>query len=311
MGQFIGMTALMFPFIVSIILPYVSFIAVVFVYNQMIADHEVPVMMSAGLSPMQLARPALKLAVLITALHYALTLLVIPTTQRMFYEKQWDLRYGLANLKIQDSTFTQLSQGLVAFVEETQGQSLHNLMISDTRGNSDVTILAKHGQLVKTDHGLTLATKDGIFQSKSDQLITGSFDGFDMDMNLSEDRAAARIRARQISTKELLAIDINSLYGRDKARHVSELGNRFLGPLMNLLLALIALTCLLKISTLRRRASIAVPLAIAGLIGSQSLFMGVINSSGGNINTIYAFGGSLLAAIVILLLILVWSRRHA
>ena len=60
-GSFLGLTALMVPFIASIIIPFVCFISVIFVYNKLIADNEVTVMAASGLSPGQIARPALVL----------------------------------------------------------------------------------------------------------------------------------------------------------------------------------------------------------------------------------------------------------
>ena len=62
LSSFLGLTAMMIPFIVSIILPFVTFITVLFVYNKMIGDNEVVVMASSGCSPAQIARPALFLA---------------------------------------------------------------------------------------------------------------------------------------------------------------------------------------------------------------------------------------------------------
>jgi lipopolysaccharide export LptBFGC system permease protein LptF len=309
-GSFVGMTMLMFPFIVSIILPYVVFISITFVYNQMIADFEVPVMMSAGLSPSQIALPALKMAALVMVLHYALTLFVIPPSQRMFYDKQWDLRYGLANMKIQDSTFTMLSPGLVAFVESAQGEYLNNLMISDARGKTDLLVLAGTGQMVKTPHGLSLITKSGIVQAKSGNIATGSFEGFEMDMNLSEQGGGGRVKVRQIGTFDLLRADLSGMPRKTQASYVSEIGNRFLAPLMNMLLALIALVALLRMSTLRRAASFAVPMAICGLVASEALFMGVINSSA-TMSGVYFFGAALVLSIAALSLALHRGLRYA
>ncbi|MDR0319375.1 MAG: LptF/LptG family permease [Rickettsiales bacterium] len=310
-GAFIGMTLLMFPFIISIILPYVVFISVVFVYNQMIADHEIPVMMSAGLSPGQIAVPALRLAVLVMVFHYALTLFIIPDSQKRFYDKQWDLRYGLANMKIQDSTWTQLSPGLVVFVEKARGDNLENLVISDTRNAGDMMVMAAQGRIVKTQRGLSLLTKSGTVQMKTGNLATGSFESLDMDMNLREPEDGGRIKMRQVGTADLVRMDIRKLPKKSRSDFVSEIGNRFLSPLMNILLAMIALVSLLRTSTLRRAASLSVPVAIAGLVVSQSLFMGVINSSGGNMGGIYVFGGALVAALLLLSVALQRGLRHA
>lgn len=278
-SQFLGMTMLMFPLIISIILPFVTFIAVLFIYNQMISDQEIPVMMSVGLSPVQIAAPALRMVFVITALHYLLTLFIVPDSQGRFYDKQWDLRYGLANLKVQDSTWTQLSQGLVAFVESANGQVMNNLVISDNREKQDIIIMADSGQMIKTAQGLTLATKSGVFQAKSDNMVAGTFGAYDMDMNL-DDAKERGLKIKRVPTWQLISMGADEMTERQRSGWVSEIGNRFLAPLMNVLLALIALVCLLRTSILRRAASVGIPLAIGGMVLAQSAFMGMINASG-------------------------------
>ena len=41
--NFLGLTMLMVPFIISIIVPFVTFIAIIFVYNKMISDNEIAI----------------------------------------------------------------------------------------------------------------------------------------------------------------------------------------------------------------------------------------------------------------------------
>ena len=71
-ASFLGLTALMIPFIASIIVPFVCFIAVIFVYNKLISDNEITVMAASGLSPRQIARPALRMGVVLTILNLIL-----------------------------------------------------------------------------------------------------------------------------------------------------------------------------------------------------------------------------------------------
>ena len=59
LGSFIGMTAMMIPFIMSIVVPFVTFIAVMFIYNKLISDNEITVMAASGMSPRGLAMPAI------------------------------------------------------------------------------------------------------------------------------------------------------------------------------------------------------------------------------------------------------------
>ena len=132
-GDFIYLTSLMIPFIMSIIIPFVTFIATIFVYNKMISENEVTVMAATGLSPWQIAKPALKFALVLTILHLILNIWIVPSSQAQFYTTQWNLRYGLAHLKLQEASFTKLTDGLVVYVDNVSGHDLNRLMLSDMR----------------------------------------------------------------------------------------------------------------------------------------------------------------------------------
>ncbi len=121
-SSFVYMTSLMIPFIISIIIPFVTFIAIIFIYNKMITESEITVMASSGLSPWQIAKPAIKLSVWLTVAHLILNIWLVPLTQSMFYSTQWNLRYGLAHLKIQEAAFTKLADGWVVYVDNVSGQ---------------------------------------------------------------------------------------------------------------------------------------------------------------------------------------------
>ena len=83
-GSFIGLTALLIPFIISIIIPFVTFIAVIYVYNKTISDNEASVMMASGLSPWQLAKPAIRFATVLTLLNLVLNIWLVPISKVIF-----------------------------------------------------------------------------------------------------------------------------------------------------------------------------------------------------------------------------------
>ena len=156
-GSFLWLTSLMIPFIASIVVPFVCFIAIVFVYNKFIADNEITVMAASGLSPWQIARPALRLGVLLTVLNLILNIWLVPASQSLFYDTQWNLKYGMAHMKLQEGAFTEISDGLVVYVDRVSGHDLNQVMLSDMRNpDSSNTIFAETGKLVSTVRGLSL-----------------------------------------------------------------------------------------------------------------------------------------------------------
>jgi lipopolysaccharide export system permease protein len=278
-SSFIYMTSLMIPFIVSIIVPFVTFIAVIFVYNKMISENEVTILAASGLSPWQIAKPAIKFALILTVLHLILNIWIVPLSQAKFYTTQWNLRYGLAHLKLKEAAFTKLADGLVVYVDNVSGQDLNQVMLSDMREeNNQLLVFAKRGKLVSTVHGLSIVTNNGSLQMMGKNgFTTGTFENMDMDLNLIENDKDMAFRVRRIPTSILL----KTVFSQDDQRQhnltLVEICSRFINPLMNLILAIVCTLILLKSSLLRRRASLAPTFAVLSMAAIMASYMSASN----------------------------------
>lgn len=277
-GSFMGLTSLMIPFIVSIIIPFVTFIAIIFIYNKLIADNEVTVLAASGLSPRQIAGPALSLAVLMTIINLVLSTWIVPMTQAKFYDTQWELRYGLAHMKLQEAAFTEISRGLVVYVDKVSGHDLSQVMLTDARNpKSQLTIFAEKGKLIATGRGLSIIMTNGSLQSRDENLTVGTFDTFDMDLNVADKAGESIFKVRRISTWDLLK-SVNTQESKKQHKLVlSEICTRFLSPLMNLILAALCAMILLRSSLLRRRTSFAPVAAVGAMAAVMALFMTASN----------------------------------
>ncbi len=278
-SSFVYLTSLMIPFIISIIVPFVTFIATIFIYNKMITENEVTVMAASGLSPWQIAKPAIRLSVWIMVAHFILNVWIVPTSQSMFYSTQWNLRYGLAHLKLQESAFTKLSDGLVVYVDNVSGHDLNQVMLSDMReDNNQLLVFAKRGKLVSTIHGLSIITDNGSLQIQGrNGFTTGTFDNLDMDLNLVENDKDASFRVRRIPSWTLLKTVFTQDDMRQHELTLVEICTRFINPFMNIILAIICTLILLKSSLLRRRASFAPAMAVLGMAAVMALYMSMSN----------------------------------
>ena len=278
-SSFLYLISLMIPFIISIIIPFVAFIATIFVYNKMISENEVTVMAASGLSPWQIAKPAIRLAGILAIAHLILNIWIVPLSQAKFYSTQWNLRYGLAYLKLQEAAFTKLANGLVVYVDNVSGHDLNQVMLSDMRDDkSQMLIFAERGKLVSTVHGLSIVTNNGSLQMKGQNgFTTGTFDNFDMDLNLVENDSDVSFRVRRIPTSDLIK-DI--LSQDDKRQHrlsLVELCTRLINPLMDLILVIVCTLILLRSSLLRRRASFAPAMAVLAMATIMATYMSVSN----------------------------------
>lgn len=277
--SFVYLTSLMIPFIISIIIPFVTFIAVIFIYNKMITENEVTVMASSGLSPWQIAKPAIKLSLWIAIAHFILNIFIVPISQSMFYSTQWNLRYGLAHLKLQESAFTKLADGLVVYVDNVSGHDLNQVMLSDMReeGNQ-MLVFAQCGKLISTVHGLSIVTANGSLQIQGrNGFTTGTYDSLDMDLNLIENDKDASFRVRRIPTWTLFKTVFSQDDKRQHKLTLVEICTRMINPWLNIILAIVCTLVLLKSSLLRRRASFAPAMAVLSMAVVMAMYMSMSN----------------------------------
>jgi len=267
----------------------------------MISDNEIVVMMASGCSPKNIARPALTLAAILTGLHFLLNLWIVPMTQAKFYDTQWNLRYGLAHLKLQEASFTELTHGLVVYVDKVSGHSLKQIMLSDNRNNdAKFVVFADQGELVATVRGLSIVMTNGSLQADAKSTIIGNFDTFDMDLSLNEQNDNNTFRVRRLPTKQL----VNSLFEKKAIKQhqsiATELSTRFLGPLMNFILVVLCLTILLRSSLLRRRTSFAPVISVISMSVIMATFMSMSNMLTGGRDLLLLASGLCITTIVII-----------
>ncbi|MDR1071521.1 MAG: LptF/LptG family permease [Rickettsiales bacterium] len=305
-GGFVGMSLWTFPMLIGIIAPFVIFIAVMFTHSRMVETNEIAVCMASGLSPFSIARPAVMVGAMVTALHLAMNLFVVPKSQDIFYSEQWSLRYGLGNLKLRESSFNQLTAGVVIYVEQISQKDLAGITMIDRRSSDERIITAKNGKLVGTPKGMSIAMGSGGFQTAGKYGVTiGTFDGAEMDMDMGGADESKSLRPRRVSTGGLLGLmsELESHSARSRTKIVSEAANRFLSPLLDLLFVLIAVTALLKTNILRRRASFSSAIGSVAMAGAETAFIS-ISSSVSTVGGLLYLGIGEVAIIAVLLWIL-------
>lgn len=244
----------------------------------MIGDNEIVVMAASGTSPGKIARPALILAGLLTLGNLILNLWIVPVTQAKFYDTQWNLRYGLAHLKLQEGAFTEMTHDLVVYVDKVSGYDLNHVMLSDTRKDkSQMIIFAENGKLITTIRGLSIVMTKGALQATGNGSIIGTFDSFDMDLSLPSKNNSGSFKSRRMPTTDLVQYVSQDLSPKQRKTVLTELCTRFLQPIMNFILAALCLAILLRSSLLRRRTSFAPAISVLAMSVVMAAFMSASN----------------------------------
>ena len=278
-----------------------------FVYTKSIGNNEIAVCYASGKSPISIARPAIVIGIIVMISHLVMNAFIVPKSQDLLLRTQWDLRYGLGHLKLNESMFNQLAEDVVIYIEKVNQKDIYGITMRDGREDAERYITAENGKLVSTKNSLSIVMGTGGLQmnGKSGVLI-GTFDSAEMDMKISDASETKSFRARRTSSKELLNLfrDIKNLGDKYSKRVLGEMATRFLAPVMDLILILIAVTILLKTNILRRRASFSATAAAAAMSIAELSFLSISAS-------LATVGSLLYLAIgqVVIIIGLLWYLR--
>jgi lipopolysaccharide export system permease protein len=276
---FMHLTGLLIPSFVAVILPITTYVVVQFVYQRLAGDRELTVMRSAGLSQFALSRPAIALALLVTAAGYGLTLWGVPATLASFRQFQWEIRNRVAAFLLQEGVFTPLSDKLTVYVRSKDADGvLRGIMVDDARDRgAHATVFAEKGQLLEGPHGPRVLLFNGSRQEIDHQ--TGRLNMLtfqENEIDLAESTRDDSVRVPDMSEVPLAELlDPKPVMVRDIPKWYAEGHRRLTVPLTTLSYAMVALVSTLT-GAFRRQAGFLRPLAtILVMVGLLALGLGV------------------------------------
>lgn len=281
---FIKMTSLLMPRIFSILAPVSLFAAVLFVYNRMLSDQELVVMKSAGISPFQLALPAIwvgfaLLFFTIWNMNYG-----VPLAENAFKDLQWKVKNNVSHLMFREGEFTHLQKdkNLTIFISSHEDDnSVSGILINDERNpDKRSTITAEKGFIVTTASGPRIILINGTHQEltkNNSRFSSINFERYSVDFGLKNTKSKGKDSARRHSFEELInAFSNASLSPTDQKKWYVEAHKRIVGPFLSVLYALLA-CCGILVSNFNRRGqtkTIAISLTAVVLIQAFDLIFG-------------------------------------
>ncbi|MBX5453088.1 MAG: LPS export ABC transporter permease LptF [Acidobacteriia bacterium] len=263
---FLRLTSLLIPSFVAVILPITTYVVVQFVYQRLDTDRELVVMRAAGLSNFGLARSALVLALLVTALTSLLYLWIVPAASAKFREEQFKIRNRIAAFLLQEGVFNTVSDDLTIYVRaRDKDGTLRGILIDDARQkDSHATILARSGRLIPsgdTPHALLFDGSREEIDHRTGRLNVLTFAQNLIELGSSGKGAAQRYRdATEMSLSELLHPNPAVVLPQDFPKLRAEAHKRMATPLTVLSFALVGLVAALT-GTFRRYGGVLRPAA--------------------------------------------------
>lgn len=255
---FVQMTSLLMPRIFNILSPIALFVAVLFVYNRMIADRELVVMQSAGISPWKNAQAAMLIGVIMSIFGAYVINITIPKAEQKFRELEWRIHNNLTQSVFREGEFTSLKNGVTVFIDKHEGDgSVSGIFVSDeSKPGIKVTLTAEKGRMVQTKKGPRILFINGVRQEvdkKTNKFSMLSFSRYSAEFNSGGGAKKKEQTVREKTFWELInAAKDKTLTPQEVRKYTVEGHRRMLYPLFNLVLALLACTGLLICNFNRR-----------------------------------------------------------
>lgn len=238
------------PQVIALLLPLAIFVGAVWSLNRIHKDSEIVVAQAAGMTRWQVASPVLRLAVVCAVLHLGVNLWVQPVAQRTMREAVAVARADLAAALIRPGQFTTNGERLTFYAREQVAGELRGVLISDmTDPDYPTDILARSAALVTVDGRPTLLLRDALSQQldANQQLSILEFDQYMFDLTefMKEDTELI-LKASDKYLHELVFVDRKDYFQNKEADgFLAEAHARLTTPLLNIVMALLAIVAVL------------------------------------------------------------------
>jgi lipopolysaccharide export system permease protein len=311
-ADFLYLTALILPSLLSLILPIAVLIAVVFTYHKLYSESELVVMQASGISRLQLARPAMLAGLMVTGVTYLFTLYLLPLANRQFEDMRDFLRDNYASVLLQEEVFNHPVDGMTVFIRERSDTGkLKGILVHDNRDpDSTITMMADEATLVQTPSGPRFLLENGIRQEKRDgQLSWLNFASYSLDLSYYTKRNLNRTHAEdEMFVSELL--DAQHVGTEAAARYRAEAHERLVWPWSGFALSVLAVAILTEGQFNRRgitsRLLMVAAVSLVGVLGIIGL-QNTLTKNAALTPLLYGFMGAMV--LLALLLLSEWQQR--
>ncbi|MGD9637650.1 MAG: LPS export ABC transporter permease LptF [Alphaproteobacteria bacterium] len=249
---FLKLTLLLIPNFLVIILPIALFGVTLFTYNRMMMDREIVVMYAAGISRLDLAKPAILFGFAAMLASLFLSIGYVPKSVKQFRELQWSIRHDVSHIIFQEGEFINIASGVTIYIKEKLADgSLAGIMVNDER-NPDVrvTMTAERAMIILGEGNPKISMVNGSRQEvkvSNGQFSIMYFDSYNMDLGFFDENQEIRyIDAKERPLWELLTFKgEENIPERDIKKFIVEGHKRIISPIYNLTFLIIAVAGLL------------------------------------------------------------------
>lgn len=247
--DFLYLSVLLLPSLLFIITPICLFIAIMYSLNKLNSHRELNILKGFGVSDFSIAKPVLKITMIVTLFHYFISLYWMPEVNYKFKDLSRHLKESYVTFFLQEKVFSHPTEDLTFYIKHKTGNNrFENIFFQDQNNGNPITIVAESGSIIKKDNQIFLNLINGNRQELSvkEELNVLNFDTLLWQLSSNNNYDDARkIGIQEQHLSELLFNDLpedSSL----KNRMFAEANQRITLPLYNIILSLLAISALLQ-----------------------------------------------------------------
>jgi len=314
LSQFAKMSLLASPRYLVFLIPIVLFGACLFTYNRLIAESEIVVMRSAGLSQGRLARAGVLASLLSVMIGYSLTLYFVPVSQNDLRTLILQARSQWGAALLREGKFTTIGDDVTIFISERgTDNSLQGIFYHNIKEKS--TIIAEKGAFIETEDGTKLVVLNGSKQTdKAGQLHVVTFERSTVDIGMQKKKEERWIEPQERFITDLFWPKDNAGDKHYRSKLIAEGHNRIIAPLLALTLPIIAMAIILKGAYSRRGNLKQVLSAISIMIIIYVLHLWLFSLTSSNLKYVPALYANTLGPALFGLLVILkpkyLKRKH-
>ena len=279
---FAWITTLLLPASFAIVGPISLFVAVAFVYHRLTMDSELVIMQAAGISGLQLARPALVVSATMIVIGYLVSLYLMPLAYRDYRDLKFQINNNYSSVLIQEGVFSQVVPGVTVYVRKRSPDgTLVGILVHDSRQpDNPITALAERGTLLPGETGPKMVMIQGNRQERRPDQGTSrlQFDRYELQFTTETKSGFGRWQSPHEQFLHDLFDPPEAVGGMSRYHQFRMEGHdRLTAPLMNLALPLVALALLLGAEFNRRGHAVRILIAVAIVVGLEASLIGTKN----------------------------------
>lgn len=266
--QVFSLFLLILPWLLLFIIPISLFVAIILVYNRLIINNEITILKNSGLTKIAIGKPLRSLTLGITLFCYFISIFLMPYANKKLRLAKIEFENNYSNLSFEKGTFEALKNMTIYVKEKDEKNELFGILLNDQRDKGySVTITAKKGHVIFEDSKLLLYMEEGTVQRYNVDNLKSEILNFDEYIfNLTENSASKstsmRWKPKERYIHELIYPSKEELIDKKEMhKYRAELQQRITYPLMPIVLALIALSAMLRGSFSRYGNSLNIALA--------------------------------------------------